>query len=369
MNFFQFVFFLSLLACTSSSRKPAQEITANVENTERKSPEEVLSMDQCWPLFQNRTSMKLLNPQSESLSSQFSQFNPEIVCFPYSIQKNFQWTLSESTNLTSKGPGLLYLLANAQYLYSPGQFKKLVHSLNRKEGDGTHSKLFSKAFWVDNIDRDTSISILEANDHFIVIFQGTTSGLDWAFNMNVIPQYPNKGDWGTYFHQGFYKNYASIHLQLKEVLDAQPRKKVVLIGHSLGGALAQIFLARSLGEPGFFNSSRVHSIVTWASPRAFSTKTSVFVQRRLRVKGISQLRFSKPEDLIPHLPPLALGYKALGQSLWRDPASHEWLRLDEKDEEGFLNRPKELLEVSKNHMGRAYFDIHAKELFQIPSRD
>jgi hypothetical protein len=358
MKFFQFLFFCSLMACTSSSRRPAQSSPKN--------PEEILKQDHCWPLFMNRTSIKLVNPQSESRSSQFEEFDPEVLCFPYSIQNNFQWNLDESTTLNTKGPGLLFLLTNAQYLYSPDQFKSLVLALRRQASDGTQTQVFFKSYWVDNIDRDTSVSILEASDHFIVIFQGTTSGLDWAYNMNLIPQYVRKGDWASYYHQGFYTNYSAIHTQLKSVLERDPKKKVVLVGHSLGGALAQIFLARSLGEKNFFDSSRIHSIITWASPRAFSTKVSTFVEGELKAKGISQLRFSKPEDLIPHMPPLVLGYQALGQSVWRDPVNHEWLNSDEKDEEGFLNRPKEFFGVPKNHMGKAYFEIHAKELFEIP---
>lgn len=67
-----------------------------------------------------------------------------------------------------------------------------------------------------------------------VIFRGTNSIGDWFFNLTAIPAYYNK----RWSHGGFAAAHKSVWRRIRRLLN--PNKKTVFIGHSLGGALAEL---------------------------------------------------------------------------------------------------------------------------------
>jgi hypothetical protein len=80
---------------------------------------------------------------------------------------------------------------------------------------------------------------------------------------------------------------------------------VVATGHSLGGALADVFAAHYLAETG-----RRVSIISFAAPRVFAADTAAALQETL---GAAKLRIVRRGDLVPSFPPRGAGFEHFGQ--------------------------------------------------------
>jgi len=108
------------------------------------------------------------------------------------------------------------------------------------------------------IDIDNELDSLypNINDEIIVAFSGTASIEDIFTNINIIPYYSSELD--AVVHNGFYNKMQEWKINLLNILDINDekspcslninyRKKITLIGHSLGGAIAELmgrYLAR-----------------------------------------------------------------------------------------------------------------------------
>lgn len=67
-----------------------------------------------------------------------------------------------------------------------------------------------------------------------LIFRGTNSIGDWLFNLSAFPAYYNR----RWTHGGFALAHKSVWKRILKLLD--PKKKTLITGHSLGGALAEL---------------------------------------------------------------------------------------------------------------------------------
>lgn len=90
-----------------------------------------------------------------------------------------------------------------------------------------HKRIFSRL---------TSANCYVVHGHGLqeVVFTGSNALLDWVFNCLPIPVKYGKG----WVHWGFALAHKSIWSQVRRELD--PKKPVVFIGHSAGGALASL---------------------------------------------------------------------------------------------------------------------------------
>ncbi len=120
------------------------------------------------------------------------------------------------------------------------------------------------------------------------------------------------GPWGGKVHEGFYDALAKVWRQLDRFIDAallRAKKRygvatVWAAGHSLGGALANLFAARRLER-----DKPVDGLYTFGQPRAgdrafarnfdFEFKSSAF-------------RFVNNNDIVTRIPPRAMGYQHCG---------------------------------------------------------
>ena len=66
-----------------------------------------------------------------------------------------------------------------------------------------------------------------------LVFRGTDSIKDWAYNFNFLPVRVQ----GSWIHCGFWLAHRSIWKDIRK--DLNPAKKLKIVGHSLGGALAE----------------------------------------------------------------------------------------------------------------------------------
>lgn len=86
----------------------------------------------------------------------------------------------------------------------------------------------------ENQKTDTTCFVLKTTEVDYVVWRGTESKRDWLYNILFIPR-PIRGAW---IHMGFYRHQQGVWKDVRKELN--PAKKTVQIGHSLGGACAEI---------------------------------------------------------------------------------------------------------------------------------
>lgn len=75
------------------------------------------------------------------------------------------------------------------------------------------------------------------NKYLKIVFAGTNEKIDWLSNINIKKFYFNKK---KYVHKGAYKMYEKSKKEIiSEILQCK-YKKIIIMGHSLGGYLSQI---------------------------------------------------------------------------------------------------------------------------------
>ncbi|CCD20069.1 lipase-like protein [Trypanosoma vivax] len=160
----------------------------------------------------------------------------------------------------------------------------------------------------------------------IIVFIGTNSRRNWLTNLNCVPtQLPSSFGGRVRVHTGFLKLLESVAFAEA----AMGFDQIILLGHSLGGALAQI-AGLCLAEA---RKERRVTVLTVASPRVFVSQLGPVsrIARWIGVKSFhscweEEAELQLPEnyrhirafmcaDVIPRLPPSFLGYQHVGTPL------------------------------------------------------
>lgn len=124
----------------------------------------------------------------------------------------------------------------------------------------------------------------------ILAIEGTNETSDWATNLAFLFRSEDT-------HRGFYNNATRTITQLVlnyESLEKQ--RKLILAGHSLGGATATIVADLML------KSTPNLALITIGSPRPGGRGL------KERMKDVEHLRFVYGDDIVPNTPPFLSGY-------------------------------------------------------------
>ena len=155
---------------------------------------------------------------------------------------------------------------------------------------------------IDQIDIRGAQAYLLKGD--ILVIPGTNEHADWGYNLHVSEQNGAEvhgfrviaGDSGRQWHAGFLRHAEFIFGFAKR---ARPK---FIVGHSLGGASAQI-LGVSLSVP----------TVTFGAPRPLRASTPLPGEGWI-------LNLCRIDDEVCRLPPTMLGFRHVGSLRWLQPA-------------------------------------------------
>jgi predicted lipase len=140
---------------------------------------------------------------------------------------------------------------------------------------------------------DTEGFVGSDGDSTVVAFAGTEEIKDWMTNSRCeMVEVPLPGDYYVQVHRGFYEAYTSVGDQVQELIEQHSNgkaKKLIFVGHSLGGALAQLAALKCK------IMDRPHKVITFGAPRVGSLCLASYMRKnvfRLEARG----------DLVPSLP-------------------------------------------------------------------
>ncbi len=141
----------------------------------------------------------------------------------------------------------------------------------------------------------------------LVAFRGTQQAGDWLINLNLATKRASYG----YVHRGFYSAFHSVRNRLEQLLDGAVArdKKVIITGHSLGGAVATIAAAEWQGK------YPVSGVYTYGQPAVGFT---AFRSHMNITYGASYRRFVNDDDIVAQVPP---GYRHAGKLFHFDSGS------------------------------------------------
>ncbi len=146
-------------------------------------------------------------------------------------------------------------------------------------------------------------------DRIVVAFRGSVKK-NWLQNFQILLSDYSSTCSHCKVHQGFLKHSNSL---LGGVLEAvtklllkYPNVTILITGHSLGGALAQLL---GLQIKKAFNTTL--SLYTFGSPRVGNKQLAEFTDRTFR----GHFRVVNWKDAVPHILPKRLGFKHAGSEL------------------------------------------------------
>jgi hypothetical protein len=234
-----------------------------------------------------QTSAAMTSQTRLTTEGQFSSSPPAATTAPFNLSalsaQTFTWKAALSLALASK---LAYETEES--------IKKTCLS-----GEST-SWGFSTCDFVDF--DDTQCFVATTADLALVSFRGTESRGDWFRNVNV----PGRTrDYGV-AHRGFLGAFQAVESQLRSSLAGMAGRKLIVTGHSLGGALATVMAAEWQSfMPAAFVATFGQPAVGRGAFRMF------FLQNYSR----RFFRFVNDSDIVAQVPP---GYEHVGRLLHFD---------------------------------------------------
>lgn len=150
----------------------------------------------------------------------------------------------------------------------------------------------------------------EAKNTIFLVFRGTmdTSAMNWvAQNFNFPKtEYPSNECHQCKVHRGFYQAYKNLGVSemmkdLKDLKSKYPEAKLVVSGHSLGGAMAYFGFLDACDKVG-----KVDLLITYGAPRVGDSEFANYFKNKNC--GGEKFRVVYKKDPVPHVPPSVMGF-------------------------------------------------------------
>ena len=169
------------------------------------------------------------------------------------------------------------------------------------EEDAATRKLLYQVFGDNNL--FGGLEREDATGTGFVVFRGTQTAADWIENARLLAAPFKEVAGAPAVHVGFHRVYQlvrkSLTSQLASLNFAAGLNRVIVTGHSLGGAVASL-CALDLASHGVLPNLEC---CTFASPRTFYFTASSFVTAVPK-----SLRVANSLDIVTRVPPRELGY-------------------------------------------------------------
>ncbi|KAF5216174.1 hypothetical protein ECC02_011074 [Trypanosoma cruzi] len=162
------------------------------------------------------------------------------------------------------------------------------------------------------------------NESMIVVsFRGTRDINNWINNLDYIRvAYIQDGCVGCLVHTGFDCELNSLWAEmwgyLQELVAEKGIEGILITGHSLGGAMANIAAANLMSQNSLFPSAVKVLLYTFGQPRVGNEAFANWLLASFCRGGHELYRVTHKRDVVPHLPPMFVGYLHVPHEVWYD---------------------------------------------------
>ncbi|KAI8322542.1 alpha/beta-hydrolase, partial [Martensiomyces pterosporus] len=152
----------------------------------------------------------------------------------------------------------------------------------------------------------------------IVSWRGSTILMDWIADLTFVPvPWPKQVD-GSAVHVGFLSAYSAAADKIKSVVaglvQKYPDYKIVLTGHSLGGAEAAVGAADfAVTHPEWVSKMELY---TYGEPRVGNPSFAAWMSKQ----PFPIYRVVNKGDLVPQVPLQVMGFEQHSQEVWYTPS-------------------------------------------------
>eukprot|EP00834_Sanchytrium_tribonematis_P002840 NODE_96_length_20709_cov_1.429161.p9 type:complete len:270 gc:universal NODE_96_length_20709_cov_1.429161:5250-4441(-) len=155
------------------------------------------------------------------------------------------------------------------------------------------------------LENDSPVVVLLSNrTHLFISFRGSVALVDFVldvrFSKTSLPDYnlvPYQKRKLVRVHNGFLRGWTLLREEILKFVRESPSKNVILVGHSMGGAIASIAALE-------ISTFAPTSIVTIGCPRVGNNHFVKLLSEQVR----SISRITNRNDLTPLSPPIWMGY-------------------------------------------------------------
>ncbi|KAK1140665.1 hypothetical protein N8T08_009978 [Aspergillus melleus] len=152
------------------------------------------------------------------------------------------------------------------------------------------------------------VTVDHSHSSIVVSFRGSYSVRNWLADVNFAFVDPGLCT-GCLAEAGFWSSWAfaknDIVASLKRLTEQHADYRVVIVGHSLGAAVATV-AAADLRTQGY-----QAALYAYASPRVGNGKLAEFI-----TKQENNYRFTHQNDPVPKMPLVGMGYKHVSPEYW-----------------------------------------------------
>eukprot|EP00735_Rhodelphis_limneticus_P000913 TRINITY_DN1144_c0_g1::TRINITY_DN1144_c0_g1_i1::g.17216::m.17216 TRINITY_DN1144_c0_g1::TRINITY_DN1144_c0_g1_i1::g.17216 ORF type:complete len:287 (+),score=77.73,sp/P19515/LIP_RHIMI/32.71/2e-30,Lipase_3/PF01764.20/1.5e-32,DUF2974/PF11187.3/5.9e-06,Abhydrolase_6/PF12697.2/2.1e-05,PGAP1/PF07819.8/3.6e-05,Abhydrolase_5/PF12695.2/3.5e-05,Thioesterase/PF00975.15/0.00011,Abhydrolase_3/PF07859.8/0.0046,AXE1/PF05448.7/0.015,Abhydrolase_1/PF00561.15/0.015,Abhydrolase_8/PF06259.7/36,Abhydrolase_8/PF06259. len=143
----------------------------------------------------------------------------------------------------------------------------------------------------------------------IIAFKGSSTLRNWMDNLKISQVERYEGIEDAMVHKGFLEAYQSIEAKMYSALDGiWGPKRIIVVGHSLGGALATL-AAVDLHQRGYF----VEALYTFGCPRVGNYEFTQYMS-----SWTQAWRIVNKGDIVVSLPPAGMNFHHFPTEIWYD---------------------------------------------------
>ena len=145
-------------------------------------------------------------------------------------------------------------------------------------------------------------------DYLVIAFRGSHGNEDWQDNFTFNKQWMAFADGTEKVHTGFKTQYFTVQFYLSEKIKQYNMPKLLICGHSLGGALASLCALDT-------NWMAPVTCVTWGSPRVGDQGWAKLFNKFVP----DSLRYVYRNDIVTKVPTLWMNFKHVGNKIHLNP--------------------------------------------------